>query len=115
MSVTLFHCLQCGVYTDTGAAVSVNVRLAARLDCVKGVLWGFEYSLSLPDDGIALNNIVESHCPECGEPTELVVLDECPHRWGNGRIDRLGQLYHICQFCNERMEGKIVYVTEFSK
>ena len=106
MSVTLFHCLRCGIYTNSGA--SVGLWVSATLDCVKGVLWG--HDVLLPRDGFSLDDIVESYCPECSpeynEPMELVVLDECPHRWESFYGYPCGRR---CVFCNEQQEGHVVY------
>lgn len=111
MSVTLFHCPHCDTYfLDAVVRLYVSATLEPRCGMLR-----VSDDASLPEGySIPLEDIVESHCPECSRVAELVALDECPHRWGSGRIDQWGKLYNVCQFCGEVREGEIKYVTEFS-
>ena len=112
MSVTLFRCPHCNIYT-TSATVSLYV--SAVLDPQRGMLRVGD-DASLPEGySIPLESVMESHCPECSRVTELVVLDECPHQWEGWQVDQLGQPYSSCRFCGEKRKGKIMYVTEFSE
>ena len=107
MSVTLFHCSHCNIYT-TSATVSLYV--SATLNPKRGMLRVGD-DTSLPEGySIPLENIVESHCPECSRVTELVTLDECPHQWGEWRIGvwRGEVPTRTCNFCDEVQQGKIV-------
>jgi hypothetical protein len=117
MSVILFHCPRCNIYTTDA---TVRLYVSATLDPQRGMLRVSD-DTSLPEGyRIPLEDVVESLCPECSgpghnEPMELVVLDKCPHRWGRWRTDSWGKSHSTCLYCGEDWKGETRYVTEFSE
>jgi len=105
MSITLFCCPHCNTYS---LDATVRLYIGATLEPRRGKLRVSD-DASLPEGiSIPLEDIVESHCPECSRITELVVLDECPHQWKAWRTDAWGVPHSICRFCGETRKGKIV-------
>jgi hypothetical protein len=101
MSVTLFHCPKCGSYSTSAM---VNLVVSATLRPKQGRLW--PHDVSYPEDGVPLEDVVESYCEDCGSMTELMILDECPHQWGISYSDVRRR---ICAFCGETQQGRLVF------
>ena len=102
MSVVLFRCLKCNNYSTSAM---VNLVVSATLKPRRGRLW--PHDISYPEDGIPLENIVESYCGDCDSPTELVTLDECPHWWGKAKGSQ--PPYRVCVLCGEKQEGHVIF------
>lgn len=102
MSVTLFFCSQCNSYARGGATVKIMV--AATLDAKRGVLW--ISNVSVDGGRRPLEDIVESHCSDCGSLTQWVVLDKCPHQW---QVFYSDCLRRVCGFCGEVQRGHVAF------
>ena len=106
MSVTLFYCSECNRYTTEGATVKLEVN--AKLNTSRRRLFACEECIWMPNvQGFSLEDIVRSECPECGQPTELMTLDECPHWWGKAKGSQ--PPYRVCALCDEEQEGRVVF------
>lgn len=104
MSVTLFQCQKCGDYLTFA---EVNIVISATLDPLRGMLRVSD-DASLPEGTkIPLKDIADSRCEECGSPTKLVILDECPHYWWESSYGHSPSRH--CIYCNETQEGRLVF------
>lgn len=101
--ITLFYCPRCEEYTREGA--QVNTLIDVFLNPVSGELTIDDEAI-LTDQRYQIKDIVVSRCPECGGPTEIVHLDECPHNWHIGIRD---PTYRKCRLCGEHQRGKVVF------
>ena len=104
MSVTLFYCSQCDSYSTSAM---VNMTVHAILSPTRSMLC-VDSDASWPEGySIPLEDIVESRCSECDEPSKLVTLDECPHRWQTLYSDPSRR---VCAFCGEMQQGCVVFL-----
>lgn len=101
--ITLFYCPRCKEYTRKGAQVSALVN--ATLDPVSGGLI-VENDFIIPVYRYKVEDIAANICPECGGPTELVHLDECPHNWHVGIVNPTTRK---CRLCGQAQRGRVVF------
>ena len=101
MSITLFHCPKCDVYSTSA---TVNLVVSATLSPKRYRLW--PHDISYPQDGVPLKDIAESRCNECDGLTNLVTLDECPHLWQSLHSDPSNR---VCAYCGVMQQGRVVF------
>ena len=102
MSVTLFYCPECDRYTKHGAIVLVEIE--AVLNARRG---GLSIHSKPLDFAPSRDDMIRSHCPECDGPTQLRILDACPHQWSEYIMGH--PPYRMCLLCDERQEGRVVF------
>lgn len=100
MSIVLFHCPRCDVFSTSAR---VKVVVPATLRPRWGTLWA--HDVSWPDN-LSLEDIVESRCEECDGLTVLKSLDDCPHRWQTRHSDPSNR---VCAYCGVMQQGRVVF------